>query len=165
MRTRLSRLLFSSSCPGLSRASTTSLMRRLKTWMAGTSPAMTSLFDISQIGKREASSPIEMLRLRWRRIVKEPLAKEPVAAPFLQRDFVDPAHLAGFIGEFEDPVDGNMVALDHRGHRLGSDMRHQCENAALAGHQHVAADAPRRRVLLHAGILGVIALDGAGMIA
>ena len=44
-------------------------------------------------------------------------------------------------------------------------MRHARQNAALMRNEYVATDARRRRVLLHAGILGVIALDGAGVIA
>src|SRR4029079_1903773 len=42
-----------------------------------------------------------------RRIVEEPLAKNLVAAPFLQRDFVEPRRLAGMIGKLEHPVDGD----------------------------------------------------------
>src|ERR1700738_1191175 len=44
-------------------------------------------------------------------------------------------------------------------------MRHPRQHAALVGDQQVAADTRRRGILLHAGILGVIALDGAGVIA
>src|ERR1035437_5387091 len=104
-------------------------------------------------------------RLRFGRIIEKTLAKNLVAAPFLQAHLVDPEHLAGFIGQLESPVNGDAVALDHRRHRLGIDMRHARQNAALAGDQQVAAAARRACVLLHAGILGVIALDGAGMIA
>src|ERR1019366_390528 len=104
-------------------------------------------------------------RLRFGRIIEETLAENLVAAPFLQAHLVDPKHLAGFVGQLENPVNGDVVALDHRRHRLGIDMRHARQNAALAGDQQVAAAARRACVLLHAGILGVIALDGAGMIA
>src|SRR6266550_2575100 len=103
--------------------------------------------------------------LRPGRIVEETLAEYLVAAPLLQRDLVDPPYFPGFIGELENPVNGGIVAFDHRGHRLGIDMRHARQNAALVSHQQIAADARRRRVLLHAGIFGVIALDSAGMIA
>jgi len=83
----------------------------------------------------------------------------------LQCDLVNPAHLAGFIGQFEIPVNGDVVALDRRRHRLRIDMRHERQYAALMRHQTIAADARRACVLLHAGIFGVIALDGAGVIA
>src|ERR1700694_3187302 len=102
--------------------------------------------------------------LRSRRIIEKTLAKDLVAAPFLQRDLVDPVHLAGFIRQLENPVNGDAVAFDHRGHRLGIDMRHARKDAALVRDQNVATDARRGCVLLHAGIFGVIALDGAGMI-
>jgi hypothetical protein len=59
---------------------------------------------------------------------------------------------------------GDVIAFDHRGHRLGIDVRHARQDAALAGDQHVATDARRRRILLHAGIFGAIAFDCAGMI-
>src|SRR6185369_12382027 len=39
------------------------------------------------------------------------------------------------------------------------------QHGALMRHQDVAADPWRSRVLLHAGVLGVETLDGAGMIA
>src|ERR1019366_641647 len=99
------------------------------------------------------------------RIVEEALAEYPVAAPFLQTHLVEPAHLAGFVGQFEIPVDGDVVALDDRRYRLGINVRHPRQDTALVGDQHVAADARRRQVLLHAGILGVIVLDRAGMVA
>jgi len=45
-------------------------------------------------------------------------------------------------------------------------MGHARQNAALVGHQQIAADARLGSAFsLHAGILGVIALDSAGMIA
>src|SRR6266478_6259318 len=104
-------------------------------------------------------------RLRPGRIIEKTLAKNLVAAPILQADLVDPVHLAGFIRELENPVNGCAVAFDYRGNRLGVDIAHARQNAALMGDQRLAADPRRRRVLLHAGILGVIALDGAGVIA
>src|ERR1700731_4529452 len=36
------------------------------------------------------------------RIVEEALAEDLVAAPFLQAHLVEPAHLAGFVGQFEN---------------------------------------------------------------
>src|ERR1700704_3556069 len=104
-------------------------------------------------------------RLRPRRIIEKTLAKNPVAAPLLQCDLVDPKRFAGFVRQLENPVNRDAVAFDHRRHRFGIDMRHPGQYAALVRDQEVAADAGRRGVLLHAGILGVIALDGAGMIA
>src|SRR5260370_29818148 len=103
--------------------------------------------------------------LRPRRIVKEALAENLVAAPLLQAHLIDPVHIAGLIRQFENPVNGEAVAYDCRRQRLGIDMRHARQHAALMRDQHVATDARRACVLLHAGIFGVIALDGAGVIA
>src|SRR5215207_10189129 len=102
---------------------------------------------------------------RLRRIVEEPLAKHTVAAPFLQRDFVEPAGLAGMIDELEYPVYRDAIALDHRGHAGRRHALHAFQHRALMRDQDVAADARRRGILLHAGVLGVEALDRAGMIA
>src|SRR5271168_940392 len=44
------------------------------------------------------------------------------------------------------------------------DMRHPHQRRPLVGNQCVAANARRREILLHCGIFGVIALDGAGMV-
>src|ERR1700760_2031395 len=49
-----------------------------------------------------------------RGIVEEALAIDLVAAPFLQRDLVEPARLAGLVGHLEIPVNGDAVALDGR---------------------------------------------------
>src|ERR1700730_7336058 len=46
------------------------------------------------------------------RIVEKTLAENPVAAPFLQRDLVEAARLAGLVGHFEVPVNGDAVTLD-----------------------------------------------------
>src|ERR1035438_6058164 len=73
------------------------------------------------------------------RIVEEALAEYPVAAPFLQTHLVEPAHLAGFVGQFETPVDGDVIALDHRRYRLGVNVRHPRQDTALVGDQPVAA--------------------------
>ena len=43
-------------------------------------------------------------------------------------------------------------------------MAHTRQNAAFMGDQQAPPDPRRRRILLHAGILGVIALDGAGVV-
>src|SRR5918999_588507 len=88
----------------------------LKTWMAGTSPAMTVIVA----GRRENCFGAGRNVSRWqlgglRRIVEEPLAPNLVAAPFLQRDFVEPAGLAGMIGKLEHPVDRGMIAGDDGG--------------------------------------------------
>src|SRR4051794_25737474 len=102
---------------------------------------------------------------RLRRIVEEPLAKNLVAAPFLQRDFVEPCRLAGMKDELEHPIDGDTVALDHRGHAGRGHALDALQYRALMRHENVAADPRRRGILLHAGIFRVIALDRAGMIA
>ena len=104
-------------------------------------------------------------RLRPGRIIEKTLAKNLVAAPFLQAHLVDPVHLAGFIRQLENPVNGDVVAFDHGRHRLGIDVRHARKDAALVRDQQIAPNARRASVLLHAGIFGVIALDGAGVIA
>src|SRR6476659_9619024 len=111
--------------------------------MPGTRPGMT--ITKYQIGKRDASTAAEVSTwrrsaFRPRRIIEKPLAKDLVAAPFLQAYLVDPVHLARFIPQLEDPVNGHVVAFDHRGDRLGIDMAHACQNAALMGDQRVAAD-------------------------
>src|ERR1035437_4199771 len=87
-------------------------------------------------------------RLRFGRIIEKTLAKNLVAAPFLQAHLVDPEHLAGLIRQLEDPVNRDAVALDHRRHRLGINMRHARQYSSLVGDQHVATDARRRCVLL-----------------
>src|SRR5260370_11289444 len=99
------------------------------------------------------------------RIIEKTLAKNLVAAPLLQARLVDLVHFAGFVRQLENPVNGDVVAFNQRGERLGIDMRHARQHAALVGDQHVAADTRGCRIFLHAGILGVIALDGAGVIA
>src|SRR5712675_298665 len=53
-------------------------------------------------------------------IVEEALAEDLLATPFLQAHFVEPAHLAGSVGQFENPVNRDLVAFDHRGDRLGT---------------------------------------------
>src|SRR5918999_2907 len=138
----------------------------LKTWMAGTSPAMTVIVA----GRRENCFGAGRNVSRWqlgglRRIVEEPLAPNLVAAPFLQRDFVEPAGLAGMIGKLEYPVNRDMVALDDRGHAGRGHAFDPLQHRALMRYQHVAADPWQGGVLLHAGVLGVEALDRAGMIA
>src|SRR6266446_5672046 len=104
-------------------------------------------------------------RLRPGRIIEKTLAKNLVAAPFLEAHLVDPVHLAGFIRQLENPVNGDVVAFDYRRDRLGVDMAHTRQNAAFMGDQQAPPDPRRRRILLHAGILSVIALDGAGVVA
>src|ERR1700722_6108160 len=135
--------------------------------MPGTRPGMTITINSSASAMLRPPAKCQQmsLGLRPRQIVEEPLAQDPVAAPFLQAYLVNPEHLAGFIGQLENPVNGDAVALDHRRHRLGIDVRHPRQHAALMRDQQVAADARRTRILLHAGILMVIALDGAGVIA
>src|SRR5512132_4424283 len=152
------------------RPSTSSLYRRqVKTWMPGTRPGTT--ITKYQICKRNASTWAEVSTLAWwsgfrpRRIIEKTLAKNLVAAPLLQAHLVDPVHLAGFIRQFEDPVKGDAVTFNHRGERLGIDMAHARQNATFVGDQQVAPDPRGCRILLHAGIPSVIALDGAGMIA
>src|SRR4051794_20071627 len=98
-------------------------------------------------------------------IVKEPLAKNLIVAPLLHGDLVDAVYPARKAGQLEYPVDRDPVALDHRGRRFGIDLGCPRENAALMRNQPVAADPRRRGVLLHAGVFGVIALDGVGMVA
>src|ERR1700732_1374996 len=44
-------------------------------------------------------------------------------------------------------------------------MRHPRQCRSLVGNQHVATDARRRRVLLHAGIVRIVALDRTSMVA
>src|ERR1700730_11379702 len=68
------------------------------------------------------------------RIVEEALAEDLVAAPFLQAHLVEPAHLAGFVGQFENPVNGDVIAFDHRGERLGINMRHSRQHTPLGGY-------------------------------
>src|SRR4051812_2652062 len=140
-----------------------------KTWMPGTRPGTTTLITAIRPTSAKLRPPTNCQQLSSSlqpgRIVEKPLAKDLVAAPFLQGDLVDAVHLACVIGEFENPVNRNVVAFDQAGDRLGIDVRHPRQHAALMGDQQVAADARGCGVLLHAGILGVIALDGAGMIA
>ena len=71
------------------------LLLTAKTWMAGTSPAMTITTSRARSEIRRPKCQQMATRRRLRRIVEEPLAKHLVAAPFLQRDFVEPARLAG----------------------------------------------------------------------
>ena len=86
------------------------------------------------------------------RIVKESLAENPVAAPFLQRDLVDPMNLAGTAGQLENPVNGNPIAFDHRRHRLRINVATCAQEWPRS-----CATSPSRptrggaRVLLHAG--------------
>src|SRR6185437_6667807 len=79
-----------SSCPRLSRASTSSVQSKTKTWMAGTSPAMTSVcFNLNRsysmdhalscAGRRHGENRIECFRVLGRaqlvgdrRIAQEP---------------------------------------------------------------------------------------------
>src|SRR5579863_10155892 len=61
----------------------------------------------------EAHWPVTSLR-DFCRIVEKTLAEYLVAAPLLQAHLVKPAHRAGFFGQFEDPVDGDAIAFDHR---------------------------------------------------
>src|SRR6476661_7420053 len=134
--------------------------------MPGTRPGITiTTSRLASIMLRPASKYSPPSRLGFRRIIEKTLAKNPVAAPFLQAHLVDPVHLAGFIRQLENPVNGDAVAFDHGGHRLGIDMRHARKHAALVRDQQVAANARRAGVLLHAGIFSVVALDGAGVIA
>src|SRR5258708_9669665 len=85
-------------------------------------------------------------------------------APLLQRARLEPPYFPGFIGEFENPVNGDIVAFDHRGHRLEIDMGHARQNVALAGHQQIPADALGGRLLLLVRFLLVTPLDSAAML-
>jgi hypothetical protein len=77
-------------------------------------PAMTA--TIIRVASEKLRPPTKCqqlsLRLRPGRIVEETLAENLVAAPLLQRDLVDPVHFAGFIGELENPVNGDIIAVD-----------------------------------------------------
>src|ERR1700751_4243096 len=99
------------------------------------------------------------------RIVEEALAENPVAAPFLQGNLVETTGLAVLVGQLKIPVNGNTVAFERRGNADGYDLGHALQHRALMRHKAIAADAGRSGILLHAGVLGVIALDRAGMIA
>src|SRR5882724_10771196 len=73
-----------------------------KTWMPGSSPGMTTASSsASTMLRRRPNCQQLSSGLRLRRIVEKPLAENPVATPLLQRDLVDPAHIAGFIRQFE----------------------------------------------------------------
>jgi hypothetical protein len=67
--------------------------------------------------------------------------------------------------ELEHPVDRDAVALDDRSHASRSDALRPLERCALMRHEDVTAYPRRGGIFLHAGIFGVIALDGAGVIA
>src|ERR1700730_7075258 len=118
---------------------------------------------LRSLSKCAAGRTTSCLRPGW--IVEETLAKNLVAAPLLPCDLVDAAHLAGLVRELENPVNGNVIAFNHRGHRLGIHMRHARQHATLVGDQQAAVRLWRGGVFLQAGIFGVIALDRAGMIA
>src|SRR5258708_34372865 len=171
-------ILLSPSCTGLSRASTSFLLCRSirRGWpghlarrrAAGFCPAMTMVVSSSrrQMLRRGTNcQQMSAIRLWLRRIVEKPLAENPVAAPFLQRNFIEPSGFTGMIDKFEHPVDRDTVALDHRGNANRDHTLCARQRGALMRHQHVAADPGRGGVLLHAGVLGIIALDRAAMIA
>src|SRR5216684_6907163 len=88
----------------------------VKTWMPGTSPGMTTPIIRSVPAKLRYQSKCQPCRSGFRpgRIVEETLAEDLVAAPLLQRDLVDAAHPAGLVGQFENPVNGDVIAFNHR---------------------------------------------------
>src|SRR5260221_13092928 len=135
--------IFSSSCPGLSRPSTSFLPPDIKDVDGRDKPGHDDYFELRLIFRsarmKLRPTPKCQSRLGPRRIVEKALAEYPVAAPLLQRDLVDPVHLAGFIRQLENPVNGDVVAFDHGRHRLGIDVRHARKDAALVGDQQVAA--------------------------
>src|SRR5439155_4436973 len=102
---------------------------------------------------------------RLRRVVEKSFAKHPVAAPFLQCDLVESPRLPGMVDKLEHPVDGDAITLDDRGDANRPHALHTFQHGALMRHQDVAADPRCGCVLLHPGVLGVEALDRAGMVA
>src|ERR1700722_16867929 len=129
--------------------------------MPGTRPGMTITINSSASAMLRPPAKCQQmsLGLRPRRIVEEPLAKDPVAAPFLQAHLVNAEHLAGFIDQLENPVKGDAVALDHRRDPLGIDVRHPLRLAGPSRCEKVTTLGRLARFLLHAGSLMVIALD------
>src|SRR3979411_1276915 len=84
-----------------------------RTWMPGTRPGMTTAISRA-VGTMLRSLPKcptrSSLRPGW--IVEKTLAENPVAAPLLPCELVDPMHLAGFVRQFKDPVNGNAVTFN-----------------------------------------------------
>src|SRR3954469_10700609 len=99
--------------------------------MPGTRPGMMTVSRSARAKLRRRPNCQQLSSSPVRRLVEEALAKNPVAAPFLQRDLIDPSGPAGVIDEVENPVNRDAVALEDRGHAgrrhtlCGTLLRHQ----------------------------------------
>src|SRR4051812_7626376 len=130
------RRFYPSSCPGLSRASTSYGPSKQKTWMAGTSPAMTSWkisFHVSPQQRRSSRLLLGLLRHEGGLEVVEQLDLHAVLA-----------HDVALLQHREQVVPG---PVDHEARRKarqheGEDQRHPVKN-------HLLGRIRRRRIELH----------------